>query len=140
MITDAQVHLWEANRADRPWAADGKPPLPEPMTGERMLAMMNAAGVDRAIISPLMLPDWAPDYAFDVAARYPSRFRVMGWYWPEKHERHDALARWLGDPHLAALSAFCGPTRTQQLHADQQRRHTASNETEAVAAGAVEQR
>lgn len=103
MITDAQVHLWEAHRADRPWAVDGKPPLPEPMTGERMLAMMDAAGVDRAIISPLMLPDWAPDYALEVAARHPSRFRVMGWYWPEKHERHDALARWLDDPRMCSM-------------------------------------
>jgi len=28
MITDAQVHLWEASRPDRPWAANAEAHLP----------------------------------------------------------------------------------------------------------------
>lgn len=103
MITDAQVHLWEASSAKWPWAEGAKAHLAEPMTAERMLALMDAAGVGRAIISPLMLTDWAPDYALDVAARYPERFKVMGWFWPERHQTYDRLARWLDDPRMCSM-------------------------------------
>ncbi len=103
MITDAQVHLWEASSPKWRWADGAKAHLAEPMTAERMLALMDAAGVARAIISPLMLIDWAPDYALDVAARYPERFKVMGWFWPERHQTYDGLARWLDDPRMCSM-------------------------------------
>lgn len=56
-MTDAQVHLWEVDRADRPWPKGQQRP-PHRLNGfsaEEMLAEMNAAGVDRAVIAP---PHW----------------------------------------------------------------------------------
>ena len=57
VITDAQVHLWEPDRPDRPWP--GKPQRPPHMPNgfgaEAMLAEMDAATVDRAVVVP---PTW----------------------------------------------------------------------------------
>ena len=78
MIVDAQIHLWKAETEDWRWAPGMKPQLPDPFTIERALAMMNQAGVDRAVIVP---PAWTGDrndYALEAARRYPERFAVMG--------------------------------------------------------------
>ncbi|GIW09754.1 MAG: amidohydrolase [Chloroflexi bacterium] len=103
MIIDAQVHLWEADRPDRPLDPAARPHLPEPMTAERMLALMDEAGVDRAVISPLYLPGNAPDYALEVTQRYPDRFRVMGWFQPTNPDHFARLPRWLDEPGMCSI-------------------------------------
>jgi hypothetical protein len=52
MIVDAQIHLWKAESEDWKWVPGLKPQLPEPFTVERAIAMMDEAGVDRAVIVP----------------------------------------------------------------------------------------
>jgi predicted TIM-barrel fold metal-dependent hydrolase len=72
---DAQVHLWKAETPDRPWVRGMVPQLPEPFTIERLLPMMDEAGVDRVVIVP---PSWEGDrvdYALEAARRYPDRLR-----------------------------------------------------------------
>jgi len=76
-IVDAQVHLWKANGPDYPWNPGAKPQLPEPMTIERVLPLMDEAGVDRVVIVPPTLND-VNTYALEAARRYPTRFAVMG--------------------------------------------------------------
>lgn len=77
-IIDAQIHIWLPESSDRPWPKDRvKPHLPNGLSAEQMLAMMEEAGVSRAIIVP---PSWEGerlDYALDSVRRYPDRFRVM---------------------------------------------------------------
>src|ERR1700716_3307815 len=80
LLTDAQVHLWDAERPSRPWPKpQARPPhRPNGFPAEEMLSEMDAAGVDRAIIVP---PTWAGesnDWALEMAARYPKRFPVVG--------------------------------------------------------------
>jgi len=77
MIVDAQVHLWKASAPDYPWNPGAKPQLPEPMTIERVLPLMDEAGVDRVVIVPPGLND-VNTYALEAARRYPGRFAVMG--------------------------------------------------------------
>jgi L-fuconolactonase len=103
VITDAQVHLWEDDRPDRPMAADAKPHLPYAMTAERMLALMDEAGIDRAVISPLYLPNNGAEYALEVAAKYPDRFKVMGWFQPEDPNALPALETWLDQPGMCSI-------------------------------------
>jgi len=77
-IVDAQMHLWKAESEDWKWPSGMQPQLPEPFTIERLLPLMNEAGVDRAIIVP---PAWVGDrndYALEAARRYPDRFAAMG--------------------------------------------------------------
>jgi len=84
VIVDAQIHLWEADRPDRPWpqaGADGRtaePHGPNGYSAAEALAEMDRAGVDRAVIVP---PSWEGDrndVGLRAAAEYPARFAVMG--------------------------------------------------------------
>ena len=104
MITDAQVHLWEAARPDRPWDPKFQPHVPEPMTGERMIGLMDEAGIDRAVLSPPgVILGRTPDYALEMAAKYPRRFRVMPWFEPTQPEHFERLPRWLNTPYVCSL-------------------------------------
>ncbi len=71
-IVDAQVHLWKANGPDYPWNPGATPQLPEPFTVERVVPLMDEAGVDRVVIVPPALND-VNTYALEAVRRYPSR-------------------------------------------------------------------
>jgi hypothetical protein len=55
LIVDAQVHVWKAESEDWPWIPGLKPQMPEPFTIEKLVPMMDEAGVDRTVIVPLGL-------------------------------------------------------------------------------------
>lgn len=72
-IVDAQVHLW---RSGTPSGHHRQVPV---FTAEELLAEMDAAGVDTAVIHPPV--SWDPasnDQAVEAARRYPRRFAVLG--------------------------------------------------------------
>jgi hypothetical protein len=71
-IVDAQVHLWKAESPDWPWVPGAKPQLPEPFTIEKLVPMMDDAGVNRAVIVPPSWPGDRNDYALEAAKRYPT--------------------------------------------------------------------
>jgi predicted TIM-barrel fold metal-dependent hydrolase len=78
LVVDAQVHLWKAATPERPWVPGMVPQLPEPFGYDKLLPMMDEAGVDRVVIVP---PSWEGDrvdYALEAAGKYPDRFAVMG--------------------------------------------------------------
>lgn len=77
LIVDAQIHLWKANTPDRPWAPGMQAQLPEPMTIERIVPIMDAGGVDQAVIVPPTLEGWRYDYGQEAARRHPGRFATM---------------------------------------------------------------
>jgi len=78
LIVDSQVHLWKASTPDRPWVPGSRPQLPEPFTIERLVPMMDGAGVDRVVIVPPSLEGDRLDYAQEAVKRYPGRFAIMG--------------------------------------------------------------
>jgi predicted TIM-barrel fold metal-dependent hydrolase len=78
LIVDSQIHLWKANTPDRPWVPGAQPQLPEPFTIERLVPMMDQAGVDRVVIVPPTLEGTRLDYAQEAVRRYPGRFAIMG--------------------------------------------------------------
>jgi predicted TIM-barrel fold metal-dependent hydrolase len=79
-ITDAQVHIWEADRPDRRWPELGHTYKhgPDTLSAEMMLAAMNEAGVDRAVLVPPSFEGDRNDVCLAAAAAYPDRFAVMG--------------------------------------------------------------
>jgi predicted TIM-barrel fold metal-dependent hydrolase len=77
-IVDAQVHLWKAESEDWKWVPGRKPQLPEPFTIERLLPLMDEAGVDRVVVVPPSWPGDRNDYGLEAARKYPNRFAVMG--------------------------------------------------------------
>lgn len=79
-ITDAQVHIWEADRPDRPWPAIGHTYShgPPTLSASEMLAQMDVAGVDRAILVPPSFEGDRNDVCIAAAVAHPDRFAVMG--------------------------------------------------------------
>ena len=77
-IVDSQIHLWKAESPDWPWVPGRKPQLPEPFTIEKLVSLMDEAGVDRAVIVPPSWPGDRNDYGLEAAKRHPNRFAVMG--------------------------------------------------------------
>jgi len=80
LIVDAQVHIWAADRPDRPWPKSGRssPHQPHPLGAEDLLRHMDAAGVDRVVIVP---PSWEGDrndLAIAACRAHPERFAIMG--------------------------------------------------------------
>src|SRR4051812_40384233 len=78
LIVDSQIHMWKANSPDRPWAEGARPQIPEPMTIERVVPMLDEAGVERVVIVPPTLEGERYDYGQEAARRYPGRFATMG--------------------------------------------------------------
>lgn len=75
-IIDAQVHAYERDHPGRPWAADLTGP--RSANGPEMVAAMDAAGVDGAIlVSPFTMYRYDPSFALDVYANYPGRFGLV---------------------------------------------------------------
>ena len=105
MIVDSQVHVWTPETSERPWPKDGqkRQHLPYALTYEKMLALMDDAGVDRAIIVP---PSWEGDrndYALQAAKLFPDRFAVMGRLTLQDPGAKAQVARWLSDPGMLGI-------------------------------------
>jgi predicted TIM-barrel fold metal-dependent hydrolase len=110
IIVDAQIHLWKAESEDWKWIPGMKPQLPEPFTIERALAMMDEAGVDRAVVVPPSWPGDRNDYALDAARRHPNRFAVMGRIPLQDPKSADLLDRWKEQPGMLGVRVtFLGP-------------------------------
>ena len=73
---DSQVHACERNHPARPWA--GVLHGPAEVTGDQMVAAMDAVAVDGAVlVSPFSMYRYDASYAIAVHAAHPSRFRLV---------------------------------------------------------------
>jgi predicted TIM-barrel fold metal-dependent hydrolase len=73
---DAQVHAYEKDRPERPWTSVLAGP-PE-VTGDDMVAAMDAVGVDGALlVSVFAMYRYDASYAVDVQAAHPGRFGLI---------------------------------------------------------------
>jgi len=110
-IVDSQVHLWKAESADWPWVPGAKPQLPEPFTIEKLVPMMDEAGVDRAVIVPPGWPGDRNDYTVEAAKRYPDRFAVMGRIPLQNPQSAALLPKWKEQPGMLGVRVtFNNPT------------------------------
>lgn len=105
MITDAQVHLWELDRPNRPWPKEARsqPHRPDGYSAVQMLAEMDAAGVDRAVIVP---PTWAGDNndtALEAVAAHPTRFAIMGRFDPFAPDAPHRIEGWRDQPGMLGI-------------------------------------
>jgi predicted TIM-barrel fold metal-dependent hydrolase len=109
-IVDAQVHLWKAESEDWKWVPGMKPQMPEPFTVEKLVPLMDAAGVDRVVVVPPSWPGDRNDYGLEAARRYPGRFHVMGRI-PLKNPASAALLpKWREQPGMLGVRlTFLGP-------------------------------
>lgn len=94
---DAQVHAYERNHPGRPWASVLAGP-PE-VTGDQMVAAMDAVGVDGAIlVSPFTLYRYDASYALAVHAAHPDRFALIKPVDPSDPAVVETIAAWKATP------------------------------------------
>jgi len=117
-IIDSQVHIWAENTPERPWAPnmEGRAHLAEPLSAERLLGMMDEAGVDAAILVPPSLEGDRNDLALAAARKFSDRFAVMGRIDLAKPDSRAALATWRDQPGMLGLRlTFHRPDTRAQL-------------------------
>jgi predicted TIM-barrel fold metal-dependent hydrolase len=112
MIVDSQVHLWKAESEDWKWVPGAVPQLPEPFTIERLVPMMDEAGVDRVVIVPPSWPGDRNDYALEAVRRYPTRFRIMGKIQLQEPKSAALLAKWREQPGMVGLRVIFNTPQT----------------------------
>jgi predicted TIM-barrel fold metal-dependent hydrolase len=103
IIVDAQIHMWKASTPERPWVPGTRPQLPEPMTIERVVPMIDEAGVDRVVIVPPTLEGDRVDYGQEAARRYPGRFATMGRIALDDPGEARRLATWKDQPAVLGI-------------------------------------
>ena len=94
---DSQVHAYERNSPERPWQGflDG----PDEVTGDDMVAAMDAVGVDGALlVSPYSMYRFDASYALEVYAKHPGRFGIIRPFDPESETIAEDMAEWTGTP------------------------------------------
>jgi predicted TIM-barrel fold metal-dependent hydrolase len=106
MITDAQVHVFELSRPDRPWpegshiSSPGTALKPSGFGADDLIAEMDAAGVDRAVTVPPSAVGFNNATCLEAAAKYPRRLAVMGLFNPLASGAEAAMASWLSQPGM----------------------------------------
>ena len=104
-ILDAQVHAYERNHPGRPWA--GTLQGPAEVTGDQMVAAMDAVGVDGAVlVSPFSMYRYDASYALEVYAAHPSRFRLVKPVDPTDPAVADTIADWAGAKGTVGIRIF----------------------------------
>jgi predicted TIM-barrel fold metal-dependent hydrolase len=102
MIIDSQVHAYERNRPERPWA--GVLVGPDEVTGDQMVAAMDAAGVDGALlVSPFTMYRYDASYALEVHKRHSGRFALIKPVDPADPAVADVIAEWKRTPGTVAI-------------------------------------
>ena len=111
-IVDAQVHLWKAESEDWKWVPGMKPQMPEPFTIEKLVPLMDQAGVDRVVVVPPSWPGDRNDYALEAAKRYPNRCAVMGRIPLKNPQAAALLPKWKEQPGMLGVRlSFLGPAQ-----------------------------
>jgi len=104
VIIDAQIHIWSADSAARPWPAGRASYAHGPsLSAEEVLRVMDREGVARTVLVP---PSWIGDDNSDslAAARaHPDRFAVMGRFDLRAHDATARLERWLEQPGMLGI-------------------------------------
>ncbi len=100
-LTDAQIHVWQLSHPERPWRyPQSRPHRPADFTAEDVIAEMDRAGVESAVLVPPWWEGERNDLALDAARRYPTRFRVMGLFDADAPDAPQVLRRWREQPGM----------------------------------------
>jgi L-fuconolactonase len=106
MLTiDAQVHAYEHNHPGRPWV--GTLTGPAEVTGDQMVAAMDAVGVDGAIlVSPFSMYRYDASYAKEVYATHPDRIGLVKPVDPTDPAVADTIADWAATDGTVGIRVF----------------------------------
>ena len=111
IIVDGQIHLWEKGT---PSAHHRQ----EPYSAEQAIADMDDAGIDRALVHPVL---WDPDsneLAQAAVRKYPDRFAIMGWFYLDDPQGRDIVAHWKERPGMVGLRFYTNDRHPQSWFTD----------------------
>tara|TARA_A100001037_G_scaffold18193_1_gene15689 strand:+ start:526 stop:1368 length:843 start_codon:yes stop_codon:yes gene_type:complete len=101
-VIDSQVHAYAANTPERPWSE--VPNWPPHVTGDEMLAAMDAVGVDGAIlVSAFSIYQFDASYAVEVRNAHPDRFALVKPVDPTEPLVAEEIADWKGTEGTVAI-------------------------------------
>ena len=96
-VIDCQVHAYERNHPGRPWV--GTLAGPPQVTGDDMVAAMDAVGVDGALlVSPYSMYRYDASYALEMQAAHPGRFGLIKPFDPASPSVEEDVAQWAAAP------------------------------------------
>src|SRR3954470_14782575 len=99
---DSQVHCYERNHPGRPWV--GVLHGPDHVTGDEMVAAMDAVGVDGALlVSPFSMYRYDASYAIEVHAKHPDRFALIKPVDPNDAAVVETIADWAATKGTVAI-------------------------------------
>ena len=99
---DSQVHAYERNRPERPWV--GFLRGPDEVTGDDMVAAMDAVAVDGALlVSPFSLYRYDASYVLEVYAKHPGKFGLIKPFDPRSENVSDEIAEWAATPGVVGV-------------------------------------
>jgi predicted TIM-barrel fold metal-dependent hydrolase len=102
MIIDSQVHAYERNHPGRPWA--GVLTGPAEVTGDAMVASMDAVGVAGAIlVSPFTMYGYDASYALEVYRQHPGHFGLVKPVDASDPAVADTIADWATTPGTVGI-------------------------------------
>lgn len=107
-IIDSQVHVYAANTPERPWHS--VPNWPDHVTGEEMVAAMDAVGVDGAIfISAFSMYQYDASYAVQIQQAYPKKFGLVKPVDPDDPAVGEVIAEWKKTPGTVGIRIMMTP-------------------------------
>jgi L-fuconolactonase len=102
IIIDSQVHAYERNHPGRPWA--GVLTGPAEVTGDDMVAAMDAVGVAGAVlVSPFTMYGYDASYALAVHRQHPGRFGLVKPVDPSDPAVAETIADWAATPGTVGI-------------------------------------
>src|SRR6201998_4197372 len=111
LIVDGQIHLWGKGTPSPPHRQ-------EPYSAEQAITGMDEAGVDRALIHPVL---WDPDsneLALEAVRKHPDRFAIMGWFYLDDPNGRDLVAHWKERPGRLGLRFYTNERHPQSWFTD----------------------
>jgi predicted TIM-barrel fold metal-dependent hydrolase len=105
-VIDAHVHVWEADRPDRPRSMQVTPHIPELKLAEEYVPDMDTAGVDIAIQIPPAFVGVDNQYSFEAAESFPGRFFVFGLFNLMENDPAGRLERFVEQEWAVGVKLF----------------------------------
>jgi len=96
-IIDAQVHIWGSGTPSAHHRQVSR------FTAEELIAEMDAAGVDGAVLHP---PSWdagSNEMAVEAARKYPEKFCILGWFPLDDPASRGLIDTWKQRPGMLGL-------------------------------------
>src|ERR1700674_43223 len=102
---DSQVHAYERPHPGRPWV--GTLYGPAEVTGDQMVAAMDAVGVGGAVlVSPFSMYRYDASYALEAYGAHPSRFRLVKPVDPTDPAVAETIADWAATKGTVGIRVF----------------------------------